>query len=476
MRVSRPSNLCRIPILVGLTLLLCVAIASPQTVEEYVPGQAVMRINFGELAETIISGTGALVLDSIAGRQIYLLEFPKFIPIDSILARVGKNEGVIQIQPNYRHSFPECQQMSQSFPDQNAPPFEEGAQPESYYKQDALEVVHADSAGLLADGEGVIVAVIDNGLDLDHPLFHQRIADGGYDFIDGDPTPAEDTGAMYGHGTFVSSMVSLLAPGCTILPIRAFNSDGIGTTYSIMEALNLATVSGARIANLSFCYPDYNPILETAFHDAELAGMILVAAAGNDSTSAASYPAAYTSVMGISAIDTNEVLADFSNYGDYVDLCAPGVNVYGALPDDRWGWWSGTSFSAPIVSGICALVLSRDSAAPADVMRVHLEQTARTALEWGGVDPPSLMYGFGCADGYKAVHAFSFGDMDNSGRVNLTDITRLVSFVYMSGGPAEIDPDLGNFNCAGQINLADITDMVGFVYLGGGHFWPCYLE
>jgi len=177
----------------------------------------------------------------------------------------------------------------------------------------------------------------------------------------------------------------------------------------------------------------------------------------------------------VAALDSLEQLADFSNYGDNLDVCAPGVNLYSALAGEyEWGRWSGTSFAAPLVTGTCALILSRDSGATASELHCHIRSSARTDLAWGSVIVPDSLYGFGCLDAYHAVMSYAFGDMDTSGNLNLADITALISFVYLRGEPAAINKTLGDYTCDGKINLSDITALIYYVYLNGEDLWPCY--
>ncbi len=447
------------------------------SLDEPIAGEAILRVAPESVIDSVLSGTEAYSVDSINVAHTFLLNFSPAIPVDTIIGRIQNRAGVQHIQPNYRHKLPELLQMSQSFPDQNAPAFLLGVSPEAYYEQPAVHTTGRDSANLMSKGEDVVVGLIDNGIDFDHPLFEGSIETYGFDFVEDDDDPSEEPGDLYGHGTFVAGLVKLVAPDARLVPLRAFQSDGYGSTYAISKAIYWAVEHDIDIVNLSFGLYSSYPTLEKAVEDAVRAGVVVVAAAGNDGVPVASYPAAYDGVIAVGAIDTLELLADFSNFGDFLDVCAPGVNVYSSLAGEYdWGTWSGTSFAAPQVTGACALVLERERSLTPYDMEIHIRRTARTDFQWGTIDPPDYLYGYGCLSAFAAVLAYAYGDMNNCGEITLADITSLISFVYLAGPPPLIDERLADFNCNGQVNLCDITSMVAHIYLGGPDFLPCYTD
>ncbi len=461
-----------------LTVLLVIAVSASLHAlppSEPIPGEAILRFAPDAEPDSVIAGTGAVFEDSISGPRTFLVSFSATIPVDTMVNRLQARQGVLKAQPNFRHQLPEIQQMSQSFPDQNAPAYLEDVSPSPYYDQQALNTIIADSAALFSTGESVVVAVIDNGIDVLHPLFAGSIDPSGYDFVDDDYNPDEVPGQVYGHGTFVSGLIRLIAPDAHLMPIRTFDTAGVATTFDICEAIYWAIDYQADIINMSFgLYKDY-PIIDAVMDDAFQAGVLMVAASGNDGLALSAYPAGHDGVLSVAALDSLELLADFSNYGDNLDVCAPGVNLYSALAGEYdWGRWSGTSFAAPLVTATCALILSRDAEATASELHCHIRNSARTDFAWGSITAPDSLYGFGCLDAHHAVMSYAFGDMDTSGKLNLADITALISFVYLKGAPAAIDESLGDFDCDGKINLADITGIISYVYLGGTDRWPCY--
>jgi len=353
---------------------------------------------------------GALV-DSVPAEGIFLGSFPTTIPVEIVLEQLLNIPAVLSAQANFRIGLPEIDQISQSFPDQSPETYACGVSPESYYQQSAVYAIGLDSAGMVASGSDVLIAVIDNGVDFSHPLLEGRISLGGFDFLDGDYDPSEEIGTQFGHGTFVSGLVCLVAPESHILPIRCFDSDGYGSTYAVIRGIYWAVDQGAQVINMSFSVQEPSPVLESAVADAVQAGLIQVGSVGNDASTGEFYPATYPGVTAVAAIDLTEEAADFSNYGDFVDLCAPGVDVYSALTGTHeWGNWSGTSFSAPLVSGTVALLLDHKPDWTATEVEEHMKASARRNLLWGTVAAPDPYYGYGCLNVFGALRQLAFGD------------------------------------------------------------------
>lgn len=274
----------------------------------------------------------------------------------------------------------------------------------------------------LTTGAGVTVAVIDSGVDGDHPQLRGAVLP-GRDLLDGQRTGAFD---CLGHGTAVASVIAArpvdgvgftgLAPGVRILPIRVseriLDADGQpqGDSVSLgglAAAINAAVADGARVVNLSIYYFVDDARVRAAIDNARRHDVVIVAAAGNahsrDSATRdpVPYPAAYEGVLGVGAVDQNGVRADDSQVGPYVDLVAPGVGVTAAA--NRSGDHTivdGTSFATPYVAATAALVRARNPAMTAAEVERWLLRTAGPGR--GG--PRSDAYGFGEVDPFRAVN------------------------------------------------------------------------
>lgn len=271
-------------------------------------------------------------------------------------------------------------------------------------------------------GQGVTVAVIDSGVDANHPQLRGRV-DRGKDFLDHQTRGTID---CVGHGTGVASIIAAaprtgvgftgLAPGVRILPVRVSEvsalDSGQGQGDSVdaagfADAIDYAVAQNVRVINLSVVYYRDDPLVRAAIANAVRHDVVVVAAAGNAHNSTAGakdpvpYPAAYAGVLGVGAIDQNGVRDPESQVGPYVDLAAAGLGVTMAA-NQTGDYWvgQGTSFAAPLVAGAAALVRARYPDMTAEEVVKRLEATADP--EPGGTR--SDEYGYGEVDPYRAVN------------------------------------------------------------------------
>jgi subtilisin family serine protease len=210
-------------------------------------------------------------------------------------------------------------------------------------------------------GAGVIVAVLDTGVDASHPSLKGHLMTGFNTFAP-ETVPsdiADGTGnQVVGHGTMVAGIIARLAPNATILPIRVLDGDGSGSVLKTVAGVRYAVGHGARVLNLSLGGILRSAALEQAIQEAQAAGCVVVAAAGNAASTTPQYPAAYKDVLNVAALDAQNRKASFSNYGSSISLGAPGIGIYSTYVGGGYAAWSGTSFAAPFVSAAAALTLS----------------------------------------------------------------------------------------------------------------------
>jgi subtilisin family serine protease len=216
-------------------------------------------------------------------------------------------------------------------------------------------------------------------------------------------------------------------------------------------------------------------LLEQAINDALDAGIILVSSVGNDSAYSILYPSGYQNVIAVSAIGDDDVLASFSNYGGHVDICAPGINLYSALAGIyNWGTWSGTSFAAPLVSGVCALSIERNRETSVSGIIDNIHQTARKQMDWGDVVPVDPRYGYGALDAFNTALSWSRGDCDISGEWDISDIVKIIAYLYLDGQLDSLGEVLADYNCDDEVDISDITALISFLYLDRVSSLPCY--
>jgi hypothetical protein len=243
--------------------------------------------------------------------------------------------------------------------------------------QYAPEKLGATEAHRLATGAQVIVAVIDSGVDPNHPDLVGAII-GSYDATNAERPHPHGTGmagAIAARGT-----VQGIAPGAQLLTIRAFSANSgsaEGTTVTIVKGLDWAADKGARVVNMSFAGPS-DPRLHDALAKANAKGMVLIAAAGNAGpTSPPLYPAADPSVIAVTATDASDALFSGANRGKYIAVAAPGVDILVPAPDGAYQLTTGTSVAAAEVSGVVALLIERNPRlTPKEVRRI-LMRTAK---------------------------------------------------------------------------------------------------
>jgi subtilisin family serine protease len=273
-----------------------------------------------------------------------------------------------------------------------------GGDPAQY----VLSKLHLGEAHTLANGDRVVVAVIDSGIDMDHPDLAGAFA-GSYDAI-GKPAPPHQHGTAIAGAIVAHARLMGAAPAAKILAIRAFGPVGAsaeGTGMAVRKGVEYASVQQARVINMSFAGPN-DPGLARVLAVAKAKGAVLVAASGNfGPKSSPQYPAADPNVIAVSATDPDDKLFAASNIGPHIAVAAPGVDILLPSPGGEYRLISGTSFSAAYVSGVAALVLQRAPALSPDQVRTTLQGTAKD-LGPVGKDPE---FGFGLVDAYAAIMA-----------------------------------------------------------------------
>lgn len=278
------------------------------------------------------------------------------------------------------------------------------------------------------------IAVVDGGVDYNHEdLASKRY--GGWDYGDDDGDPMDDMEEGPGddefgnHGTFVAGIIGAVTDNdtgvagvdwnCRIMPIKVAGThqfllwewDAM-TTGDAAAGISHAANDGADIISMSFgSYTGWwsqiivDNAVYSACYNAHQLGAVLVAAAGNDNTSNPLRPAAFPFVIGVGATDYSGNKASFSNHGDYIDVVAPGVNVYSTRRYDAYGYDSGTSFSAPVVSGLAGLLVAKNPDLTNEDVREVLQITAQDDALNPGWDP-YLGYGIVSADSaLKLLHS-----------------------------------------------------------------------
>lgn len=277
----------------------------------------------------------------------------------------------------------------------------------------SLQRVLLDELWDQATGEGAEVAVIDTGVDDDNPQIEPALQK-GKDFV-GKTDGTEDT---VGHGTRVAGIIAAqpvkgsgfsgLAYDAEILPLRYTGGDGQegeGNSRTMSRAINAAVAAEVDIINISSDTAEKKPSddLAAAVARAVAADILVVVAAGNDGTDGKlekTYPAAYPGVLAVAASDRNNERAEFSQSGKFVDIAAPGVGMVSTVPNGGQCAADGTSFAAPYVAGVAALMVEKYPDWTSQEIAARLMQTANrpgsepdSEIGWGVVDPVAALTG-----------------------------------------------------------------------------------
>ncbi len=267
----------------------------------------------------------------------------------------------------------------------------------------------------LITGAGIKVAILDTGID----YYHEDLANnykGGYNFVANNTDPWDDnclTQFKNCHGTHVAGIIGAknngigvvgVAPNASLYAVKVLSVYGDGQTSHIISGLQWAVDNHMNIASMSFGGSDDSQALHDAVDNAYNSGVLLIASAGNTG-GFVTYPAAYDSVIAVSATDSSDLNASFSATGTKVELAAPGVNIYSTI-NGSYGFKSGTSMSAPHVTGVAALIYSTafqdvngDGVNNNSDVRMLLDTNAKDLGPVGRDD----IFGYGLVDAYTAV-------------------------------------------------------------------------
>ncbi|MBI2932800.1 MAG: S8 family serine peptidase [Planctomycetes bacterium] len=296
--------------------------------------------------------------------------------------------------------------------------------------------IDAPAAWELGTGSAqVVVGVVDTGIDYTHPDLaanmwlnsdeipgngvdddgNGRVDDRyGYDFANNDGNPMDD----HYHGTHVAGTIGAVGNNgvgvsgvcwtVRLMALKFLGASGSGSLSGAVSAIQYAIANGAHVLSNSWGGGGYSQALRDAIAAAHNAGIVFVAAAGNRNTDAMFYPAGYPNVIAVAATNHNDAKAFFSNYGFHIDVAAPGVSVYSTKPSNQYGALSGTSMACPHVSGLAALLKSRNAMLTPDQIEGIIKASADDRGD-PGWDP---IYGTGRINAHTAMQMVAQGQIN----------------------------------------------------------------
>jgi len=368
--------------------------------------------------------------------QLFLVTFPPVLNPVTALLRLNIQAGIISVELDQNVNMHEAYTVGvpSYLTDQAPTPYYGSTVWHGYLAQPANLIVRGDQthSRFRVAGNGVTVAVIDTGVDPNHPVLKSVLVK-GYDFTsntsggseNGDvPTSSNNNQAStatvnqrtvavldqrsvavldggpysaFGHGTMTAGIVHLVAPQARIMPLKAFHADGSGFNSDILRAIYYAVGNGARVMNMSFDFSNYSGELARAIRYANSKGVITVASAGNDGLRTVVYPAGLPGVIDVASTSNSDIQSSFTNYGaPPVWMAAPGEGVMTTYP---WGTYAagwGTSFSTPLVAGTAALMMGENGGCSSYSVPIGLSYSHYIG---------DLDMGFGRLDTFQAVQA-----------------------------------------------------------------------
>jgi len=359
-----------------------------------------LNVKYGVLSAERISKESNSLLSNV-----YKFTVPKDSDIRSIINEYSNDPNVEYVEPNYivfLNSIPNDPLFNKQWGLHNT------GQTGGVVDAD----IDAPEAWDIATGSSdVTIAVIDSGIDYNHPDLkgniwrnNDEIAGNGFDddfngfiddvigwdFIRNTNDPKDD----FGHGTHCSGIIGAVGNNgigvsgvcwdCSIMPVKVFSENGQSSIGVLYRGINYAVDNGAKIISMSWGYSGDSKLIEDALQNAYSKGVVLVASAGNSNSQIPSAPAKFDYVIGVAATDKNNTRAIFSNYGNWVDVAAPGVDVYSTMPTyhvllndydctPNYSNMSGTSMSAPCVAGVVGLILSKNPGMKQDEIKTLIQ-------------------------------------------------------------------------------------------------------
>jgi thermitase len=404
LKISSISSLYIIPL-----LLVIPGISGAEILEErveirrnpekrYIEGEVLIKLKGGGDQEISALSRRYQVSPSSCSRQVGLhrVKLADGLSVPKAVKLLSKDPSVEYAEPNY---------VARIFSVPN----------DTYYNsQWSLQSIKAVKGWDISVGNADIkVGVVDTGVQYDHPDLKGQVIN-GYNFVNENNRPMDD----HGHGTHVAGIIAAATNNnlgiaglnwkCSIIPIKALDSGGAGSYENIIRGITYAVDNGARVINMSLGGYAYSQALKDAVDYALKRNCLVVAAAGNESTSQVSYPAGFPGVIAVASTDQADNHSYFSNYGPYISVAAPGQSILSTFISGQYRYLSGTSMATPHVTGLAALLLSKNPyLSPAEIKAV-IEQTADDLGTPGRDD----FYGNGRINITKALETLSIpGDL-----------------------------------------------------------------
>jgi subtilisin family serine protease len=344
----------------------------------YAPGQVLVKFKpevRTQLIDATMAAYGSKKIREIPRLTVYQVQIPEALSVEEMVFALKQNPDIEYAEPNYVARImttPNDTLFKYQYALHNTGQ-EIGGLPGSPRGKSQADI-HATAGWEEAKGkEDTIIAIVDSGVDLEHPDIKNKIVSGGRDFANDDWDATDDNG----HGTFVAGIAAAdtnndegmagTAWNCRVLPVKVTDEDGVGLYSWIVDGIIWAADNGANVINISLGGDEEADSLREALQYAHDKGVVIAAAAGNSGDSVV-YPAAYDDFcLAVAATDYNDERMSWSSHGSQVDVAAPGERILSIVPTWYWpsqgdveampyAFGSGTSGATPHVSGLAAIL------------------------------------------------------------------------------------------------------------------------
>lgn len=324
---------------------------------EFAPGRVIIKFK-----DTVASELKTRFLNKIALKQLEFLERLDYYILNVSLG--SEFQIIEQLKKNPLIAKVELDGVVQAFMIPNDPKL---SQQWGMYKIKAADS-NGRSAWDISKGNSTIkIAILDTGIDQNHEDLKLKIV------ANKNFTNSKTVDDLYGHGTHVAGIAAAITNNAigvagvgydsSLMNVKVLDDRGSGFYSWVANGIVWAVDNGAKVINMSLGGSSPSSVLEEAINYAWSKGVVIVAAAGNNGSNSPSYPAYYPNVIAVAATDNNDLKASWSNYGDWVDVAAPGVSIYSTLPNHNnklrkkdYGFLSGTSMASPHVAGLAGLI------------------------------------------------------------------------------------------------------------------------
>lgn len=353
--------------------VLALAVLQIAGAQSYQPGELLIKYRGQNSlrASSVSALAGARLQGENSSLGVGRVELPPNVSVEQAIAFYRRQPGVEFVEPNF---------VARSFAVPNDP---------MYNQQYGPGKMNCSAAWDLTTGDpGVVIAIVDTGIQLNHPDLGAKIV-AGYDFVNNDTLADDDQG----HGTHCAGIsaaitnngVGIAGVGynCKLMPVKVLDSSGSGSYADVTDGITWAVDNGAKVISLSLGGPSASSALETAIDYAWSHGVVVVAAAGNDNSNSPAYPGYYVNAIAVGSTDQSDQKSTFSNFGNWVDVAAPGTGIYSTYPGSSYTTMSGTSMATPGVAGLAGLLWSRmGGAGTAALVRSKIESTCDSVGSW----------------------------------------------------------------------------------------------